>query len=219
MADTISFGYVTTMGLNDFFRVEIEAGNGFAFSNPIWADLGNNDAQAKNIKLDNTLLNGFVDTVYHYEIQLPAGTTHVPVVSAEPRDTNATLMIFQAANLNGTLAERTATIQITAEDGFAKRDYEIVFTLLTGLNGVEKTQSVECYPVPASSQVVVEFSSTPENASFELVGINGKVVLSGSLEFKVNHIDLGTFADGIYFMRIYKNGVYLLTRKLIKIKQ
>lgn len=219
MTDTISLGYVTNMGLSDFFRVEIEAGNGFAFSNPVWADPGNNDAQAKNIKLDNTPLSGFVDTVYHYQIQLPAGTTLVPVVSAEPRDTNATLMILQASNLNGTLAERTATIKITAEDGFAQREYTIVFSLLSGLNDQEQTPSVECYPVPASSRVVIEFPAVPHNTSFELAGLNGNVVLAGTLEDKVNYINLGSIANGPYFIRIYENGVYLLTRKLIKIKQ
>lgn len=218
MADTISFGFVTTMGLNDFFRVEMEAGNGFAFSNPIWADLGNNDAQAKSIRLDNTLLSGFVDTVYQYAVQFPAGTTHVPVVSAEPRDSNASQTIFQAINLNGTLAERTAKVRITAEDGFAFRDYEIVFSLNIGLDEPEGVQSVECYPVPTSSQVVVEFASAPQNASFELMGIHGEVLLAGQLEFKVNHIDLGSFANGTYFIKIYENGEFLLNKKLVKIK-
>jgi hypothetical protein len=219
MTDTTALTYATNMGLNDFFRVEMEAGNGFAFSNPVWADLGNDDALAKSIRLDNILLNGFADTVYQYAVQFPAGTTHIPVVTAEPSDTNASLMIVQATNLNGTLMERTAKVQVTAEDGVAMKVYNIVFSLSSGTDELKEDQAIECYPVPTSSQVVVEFSSVPANTSFELFGMNGKVILSGSLDSMVNSIDLGPFANGTYFIKIYKNGICLSNKKLVKIKQ
>ena len=216
MSDTINMTHTAMMAPSDFLRVEIEAGTGFAFSNPIWAEIGNSDAQAKSISLDNVPLSGFVDTNYHIFIQFPAGYTIVPVVSAEARDSNAQVVVSQAINLNGTLSERTARVNITAEDGLAQRLYEVEFSLANGLNEMSDKQTIECYPVPTRSQVIVEFSYMPKGANYELLGINGNLISSGFLENKKNQVELSSFSEGVYFIKIYENGVFKLSKKLVK---
>ncbi|GEM_PF-6722676 len=85
------------------------------------------DANLTSITYDGTALAGFASGTLNYFVTFSFGTTVVPVVAFTKSDVNANAVIVQAANLTGTLAERTATITVTAEDGIASKVYTIVF--------------------------------------------------------------------------------------------
>lgn len=85
-----------------------------------------NDASIAGLFVDSTLIDGFdFDTrSYTMDVSHYMGYT----VQAEANSPNATVAITQVSDINGTEAERTATVVITSEDGTASTTTTIVFT-------------------------------------------------------------------------------------------
>ncbi|MDR4988589.1 MAG: T9SS type A sorting domain-containing protein, partial [Bacteroidales bacterium] len=84
----------------------------------------NDDATLADLSVDGTTLEGFDPDVLSYEVELPYGTTDVPVVSATAADVNASVEITQAAELPG-----TASVLVTAEDGVTVLTYTVAFSV------------------------------------------------------------------------------------------
>lgn len=89
------------------------------------------DASLVSISVDEELLEGFDPEVFDYSLSLPAATTEVPVVSAVASDPNAEVTIVQAANLTGTVEERSAVVTVVAEDPEYTSEYTITFRLMS----------------------------------------------------------------------------------------
>ena len=83
-----------------------------------------NNARLADIQVNGTSIDGFNAYLNTYNIQLPYGTTVVPVVSATAQDAGATVSITQPATTNG-----TATINVTAADGTTKASYTLQFSV------------------------------------------------------------------------------------------
>ena len=85
-----------------------------------------------NADLCNLLLSvGTLDPVFDsntisYNVVLPYGTKTVPTVGATTTDPNASKKITQAKKLTGSEKDRTAKVEVTAEDG-TKLTYEVIF--------------------------------------------------------------------------------------------
>ena len=82
---------------------------------------------SRNTKLNNLFVNGtalsnFQSSVYNYTVELPYGTTELPVVSAQAQEEEQSIVITQASSLTG-----TATIQVTAADKTSTATYTIQF--------------------------------------------------------------------------------------------
>lgn len=75
-----------------------------------------------------TILNGFNPYTMHYNVTIQAGNTAIPTVTYTLSDPGAILhQITQASNLDGTEAERTATIEVMAKDNATTSVYTITF--------------------------------------------------------------------------------------------
>lgn len=75
-----------------------------------------------------TLLSGFNPYKYNYIYSVQAGNTEIPSISATLSDQGATIQeITQATSLDGTEAERTATVKVIAADGVTSSVYTILF--------------------------------------------------------------------------------------------
>ena len=83
------------------------------------------DATLKSLKYGNTSVPSFSPSTYTYNVELPAGTTIVPTVTAEKNDSKASNpVITQATSLPG-----ATTVVVTAEDGTTSLTYTINFTV------------------------------------------------------------------------------------------
>ena len=86
------------------------------------------DATLKSLKYNGTSVPNFDPNTTTYDVELPAGTTTVPTVTAEKNDTKASdPVINPAISLPG-----ATTVTVTAEDGTTKKTYTINFTVADG---------------------------------------------------------------------------------------
>ena len=67
---------------------------------------------------------------------------------------------------------------------------------------------VSIYPNPSEGQITVDLSKLSfNNASIEIIDITGKIIDSHILDANIKlQIDLGSYANGIYQVKISTNG-------------
>ena len=90
------------------------------------------DATLTEIKVDGVAIATFNPLTLTYNISLAANTTVVPTVTATTNDPLANAQVTAATNLVGTLAERTTTIEVTAQDNVTKKTYNVIFYVKSG---------------------------------------------------------------------------------------
>ena len=80
------------------------------------------NAKLASIAVNGTPISGFAPTKFNYTVDLPYGTTEIPVVTAEKQEEEQTVVIKQATSVEG-----TATITVTAANQTTKETYNITF--------------------------------------------------------------------------------------------
>ncbi|MEN0072349.1 MAG: phosphatase PAP2 family protein, partial [Propionicimonas sp.] len=114
------------------------------------------DATLATLTVDGTAVAGFAPSTTAYAVELPAGTTAVPVVGATSADPNATVEVTQAAALPG-----TAVVEVTAQDGTTLQTYRVGFTVAPEpepepvLASLKASTATTTYNQPARVAVVV----------------------------------------------------------------
>ena len=83
-----------------------------------------NNARLSDIQVNGSTIAGFNAYLNTYNVELPYGTTTVPVVSATAQDNGATVTITQPTSTTG-----TATINVTAADGTTTNTYTLQFSV------------------------------------------------------------------------------------------
>ena len=83
----------------------------------------NADATLSDLTIGGTTVTGFNASTLTYNVELPAGTTTVPTVTATATDSKANALVKPAKSLPG-----STTVLVTAEDGTTKT-YTINFTV------------------------------------------------------------------------------------------
>jgi hypothetical protein len=82
------------------------------------------DTSLSALTVDGSTIAGFGPTSATYSVELPAGTTVAPAVSATTTDTNASAVVTAATSIPG-----TTTIAITSQDGSTTSTVSIAWTL------------------------------------------------------------------------------------------
>ncbi|HAF29423.1 MAG TPA: hypothetical protein DCG75_10290 [Bacteroidales bacterium] len=82
------------------------------------------DATLSDILFDGISISEFNSTNLVYNVELPYGTTDIPVVTPTKNNENASTEITDASSLPG-----TTTIEVTAEDEFTTKTYLVNFTI------------------------------------------------------------------------------------------
>ena len=83
-----------------------------------------NNSRPTDIKVNGASLAGFNPYVLAYNVELPFGTTEVPVVEVEKAEAEQTVVVTQATSTTG-----SATVVVTAPDGVTKSTYTINFSV------------------------------------------------------------------------------------------
>lgn len=82
------------------------------------------DATLSSLKYGNKAVPGFAASTYTYNIELEAGTTTAPTLSATKNESHATIEYAQASGVPG-----VGKVKVTAEDGTTTLTYTVNFTV------------------------------------------------------------------------------------------
>jgi hypothetical protein len=123
----IPLTHFTNTRLNEVNEFKTE-GNGTVYLDNLyfWKASGgqSTDTSLSALTVDGNSIASFGASKTSYSVELPAGTTIVPTVSATATDTNASAVVTAATSIPG-----TTTIAVTAQDGSTTSTVSIAFTL------------------------------------------------------------------------------------------
>ena len=118
---------VYTANLDRVFQFKT-VGNGTVYLDNIYfwkaPSAAGTDTSLSALTVDGNSIADFGASKTSYSVELPAGTTAVPTVSATTTDSDANLVITAATSIPG-----TTTIAITSQDGSTTSTVSIAFTL------------------------------------------------------------------------------------------
>lgn len=89
------------------------------------------DATLSSLKYGNKAVPGFAASTYSYNIELDAGTTTAPTLSATQNESHATIEYTQASGVPG-----VGKVKVTAEDGTTTLTYTVNFTVAVPQSGL-----------------------------------------------------------------------------------
>ncbi len=142
--------------LTDAFQFKV-VGNGTVFFDNwyFWKNpsVSISDATLSDLQVDGTTVSGFSPNILNYNVELPAGTTVVPTVSATTTNPNANYVINDATSLPG-----TTSVVVTAEDGITQLTYNVNFTVASPEPSVAAPT-----PTQAPDNVISVYSDAYDN--------------------------------------------------------
>ncbi|MCA1741540.1 MAG: T9SS type A sorting domain-containing protein, partial [Bacteroidales bacterium] len=166
-----------------------------------------------DLMVDGATVDGFDGATLAYTVTLESGATAVPAVTATPAEENGSVTITPAANVTGTEAERTTTVEVVSHDKTSTTVYTIVFEVATSVDA-SLADRVNIYPVPVQFELTIENISAFK--SIEIMDMAGSRVISTNTEGQPEYrIDVSPLPSGIYFLRL-RTETEVITRKFIK---
>lgn len=101
------------------------------------------DASLSDLKVGGTTIVGFASSTLAYTYELPFGTTATPTVTVTTTETHALPVITPASDVTSAVAaNRTTTIDVTAQDGVTLKNYSVLFNVLPGNSDTRLYSSV-----------------------------------------------------------------------------
>ena len=148
---------------------------------------------------------GFSPEVYDYEIELPAGTTEVPLVAGTAADPNATMVVVPAWELPG-----TTVVDVFGEDLVSRITYNINFSVAVGLDEPGVKNNISVFPNPANDRIYLKGI---EKADIRFFNITGQMVLAAD-GMTAESIDVSSLETGVYTIRIAMEDGLVVNKKI-----
>ncbi|MDX9846036.1 MAG: T9SS type A sorting domain-containing protein [Tenuifilaceae bacterium] len=158
------------------------------------------DATLATLLVNDAAVEGFDPATTTYNVELPAGTTDIPVVTANATDENAEVTITQATELPG-----SAVVSVVAEDETTTIEYTINFTVSTSAELISAV-GFKLFPNPATSSITVEIDNAAFGAEIKIICISGREVMHTTLYNQSKKIDISELERGMYIMQVMNNG-------------
>lgn len=182
----------------------------------VFSVLPNNDATLSGLEVaDNTLDPEFSPITFDYEVELPAGSTDAPAVTATSNDANADVDISNANDVTSeNAADRTTTIVVLAEDGTTTLTYSILFTRSTISVNKNLAGNFEVYPNPAADQLNI--SNGSRISGITVANILGEIVIDRNIESRNVRLNISALDSGYYILKIKTTDGNQVTTSFIK---
>ncbi|MCF8380411.1 MAG: T9SS type A sorting domain-containing protein [Bacteroidales bacterium] len=160
--------------------------------------IGADDATLASLSVGGMLIDGFDPAVTSYTME--ASILIDPTVTAEATDVNATVVITQAIDVFGTLAEKTATIVVTSADGTVTSTTTIVFNPPTSISDFNSSE-VSIYPNPVNGLLNLRM---PANSyqGIEIFNMLGQKVMQETIKVGQKSINVEGLNKGVYVMSL-----------------
>jgi len=166
----------------------------------------NDDASLSDLQVDGTTVTAFDPGTLTYSVELPQGTTDVPVVTATTTDANASAVVNAAAALPG-----TTNVVVTAEDGTTTQTYSVEFTLATSVVN-SSFENVKMYV--SNDMLRIETDQEFVNGTLEVYDMTGSRLMVKQLTGNVSNFAIN--AEGAIIVRLTDfSANQTIARKLI----
>lgn len=135
-----------------------------------------------------------------YNVLLEQGTTSVEI-NAVAEDPNATVMIFPYLNLEGSMAQRTATVVVVAPDGVTSKTYSILFNFPSFV-ATDRSQGrySEVFPNPVTDELFVKLHNNTQESRIVIHNGFGYTMhekyvpaYQDETRFDLSHLPAGTY--------------------------
>jgi len=176
------------------------------------------DATLSDLKVDGTTVTDFASSTFDYEVELEAGTTETPTVTATPNFEYAEAVVDPAADVTSDdEADRTTTITVTAEDGATEEEYTILFSVATSTGIIKITDRIKIYPNPNNGLFTLELNNrTNDEYTVEVYDVIGKIVYKSNITENVSSIDLTHMNAGLYYVSVNNGDEKNITKIIIQ---
>ncbi len=152
------------------------------------------DASLSDLLVSGSTVNGFDAATYNYNVDLAAGTTDVPVVTATTTSEYAEAVVTAAAGLPG-----STTVKVTAEDGVTEATYTINFAVIPGSDLTDvHLGPISIYPTISDGNFTVITSS--KSSTIRVYDLKGTLILQQSGESFEQTLSLPF--DGMYIVKV-----------------
>lgn len=160
------------------------------------------NANLSDLQVLGSTVSGFMASVTHYDVNLPAGSTSVPSVVATVADTTATAVTTDAA----TLAD-TTFIVVTAEDTTVMKTYSVAWNVLSSIPDLADMADIRLFPNPSKGQLNVAVNGLEgENIELMLISLTGSLIDYQLMEGGETAVmDTERVAPGSYLL-VLRNG-------------
>lgn len=155
------------VNLSDLFQFKIEGDGDVWFANwYFWKNPAGpgSDATLSDLQVDGETVEGFLPAVLNYTVELPEGTTEVPVVTATTSDPEASHVVIPAQELPG-----TTEVVVTSSNGSVVKTYAVEFTLEGAIPGSEYCETEVWHfgnPANESSAIYLTITNSGTNTMF-----------------------------------------------------
>ena len=163
------------------------------------------NAALLNLNISKGVLDpAFSSTHYNYAVLLADTAVAVPTLSAILADPNASVELTQASSLSGSVAERTATALVVAEDGITSHTYSVILHQdHFGVQEISAGKAAVIYPNPANKEVYIDFFDKNSTAKVEIYNAYGCYIKSLTVTTgNICNLDISSFSTGIYYLYI-----------------
>ena len=109
------------------------------------------NAWLKKLSVNNQVIDEFDRQKLLYEIELPYQSAVVPVLTAVPEDSTASILVQQAQSLQGSESERTASIHVLAQNKVDELEYKVIFSV--ALNN-DCSFELNCFDLDKEKQII-----------------------------------------------------------------
>lgn len=164
--------------------------------------------QSDNANLASlTVSMGTLEPVFNtdnlmYNVLLDQGTESVEI-NAVAEDPNATVKIFPYFNLQGSMAQRTATVVVVAPDGLTSKTYSVLFNFPSFV-ATDRSHGKysEVFPNPVTDQLFVKLYNNNEES---------RIIIHNGFGYKMNEKYVPAYQDEIQFdMEHLPAGTYIV---------
>ncbi|MBN2167117.1 MAG: glycosyl hydrolase 115 family protein [Marinilabiliaceae bacterium] len=145
-----------------------------------------------------SLTPAFDSGIFTYNVELPNGSTNIPVVSYELSHDGADVDKIDATTIPG-----VTKIVVTSEDGSVSNTYTINFVLTTGTSK-NTLSGISVYPNPASSVLFI-VNEEHGKANVFIYDISGGLVFDKAIEGSKASINVSDLPAGTYLIKVVTN--------------
>ena len=171
------------------------------------------DATLSDLTVNGLTVPGFDPDTHSYTVLLNngAGVPAIPVVGAMVNNLTAMMTIVQAVNLEGNDAERTAKVNVVAQDGATEIMYSIIFNLGVGISD-SKNEQLRVYA--EGNTIYIKTKTIGQNDEVEVYNIMGQKILHRKMASTFERLQIDN-QGGMIIVRIKWNGTTRIEKLIL----